>query len=62
MFKFAVALAVVYEWLAGPAVQSVRGLGLLTLHTVCATLLAWMILEGWRTLYLGAMSLDDTRR
>lgn len=59
MLKFAFALAVAYEWLTGPSVFTVHGFAATAFHTFCATLLAWMVLEVWRTLYVGAMSLED---
>jgi hypothetical protein len=61
MLKFALALGISYEWLFGPGVWSAQSLAYATMRTVCAMLLAWMILESVRALFLGAMSLDDTR-
>jgi hypothetical protein len=58
MLKFAFALAVAFEWLTGPSVYTVHTFEVVAFHTFCATLLAWIVLETWRTLYLGAMSLD----
>jgi hypothetical protein len=60
MLKFALALGISFEWLFGAGVFSVQSLAYAALRTLCATLLAWMILESLRTLFLGAMSLDDT--
>jgi len=58
MLKIAVAAGIVYEWLFGPAVANMYALGFAAIRTLCAILLAWMVLESVRTLYLAAMSLD----
>jgi hypothetical protein len=62
MLKFALALGIAFEWMFGAGVFSVQSLAYAALRTLCATLLAWMILESMRTLFMGAMSLDDTPR
>lgn len=59
MLKFALAAGIVYEWLFGAAVSNVASLEFAAMRTLCATLLAWMVLESARTLFLAAMSLDD---
>lgn len=59
MFKFALAAGIVFEWIFGASIFSIQSLGFAALRTVCATLLAWMALEGVRVLFLAAMSLDD---
>jgi hypothetical protein len=59
MFKFAIAAGIVFEWLFGAGVFSLQSLGYAALRTLCATLLAWMALEGVRVLFLAAMSLPD---
>ncbi len=59
MFKFAIAAGIVFEWVFGAAVVSLQSLGYAALRTLCATLLAWMALEGVRVLFLAAMSLED---
>jgi len=58
MLKIALAAGIVYEWVLGPAVGSFQSLEFAALRTLCATLLAWMVLELGRTLFLAAMSLD----
>ena len=60
MLKFALALGISYEWLTGPSVWSVQAMAYAALRALCATMVAWMVLESLRALYLGAMSLDDT--
>jgi hypothetical protein len=60
MLKFALALGITFEWLFGASVFSVQSFAYAALRTLCATLLAWMVLESMRALFLGAMSLDDT--
>ncbi len=59
MFKFALALGIVYEWLFGASILAARSLAFAALRTLCATLLAWMVLEVVRVLFLAAMSLDN---
>jgi len=58
MLKFALAAGIVYEWLLGGSISSVPSLAFAAIRTLCATLLAWMVLEFVRTLFLAAMSLD----
>jgi hypothetical protein len=58
MLKFAFAAGIVYEWLFGATVASLHSLETAVIHTVCATLLAWMVLESGRVLFLAAMSLE----
>jgi hypothetical protein len=60
MLKFALAAGIAFEWLFGAAVSGLASLPYAAVRTLCATLLAWMLLEALRALYLGAMSLDDT--
>jgi hypothetical protein len=65
MLKFAFAAGIVYEWLFGASVWGLRSLQSAALRTLCATLLAWMVLEAGRVLFMAAMSLDNrpaTRR
>jgi hypothetical protein len=59
MLKFAFAAGIVYEWLFGATVFTLPSLESAVIHTVCATLLAWMVLETCRVLLMAAMSLDD---
>jgi len=59
MFKFALAAGIVFEWLYGASIGNVQSLVFATLRTLCATLLAWMVLESVRVLFLAAMSLDN---
>ena len=58
MLKFALAAGIVYEWIAGPGVSSIQSLAAAAIQTLCATLLAWMVLELVRTLFRAAMTLD----
>ena len=58
MLKFALALGIAYEWIAGPAVGSLPSLEMAALRTLCATMLAWIVLETLHALYRVAMSLD----
>jgi hypothetical protein len=60
MFKFAFALGIAAEWLLGPAVQSLPGLGFAALRAVMFTLLAWMILEAARMLVRAVQTLEDS--
>jgi len=59
MLKFAIAAGIVHEWLFGATVSNLTSLEFAAIRTLCATLLAWMVLESARTLFLAAMSLDN---
>lgn len=61
MFKFALAAGIVFEWLFGPAVESIAGFGFgfAALRALMAGLLAWMVLEATYLLVRAVMSLDD---
>jgi hypothetical protein len=62
MLKFAIAAGIAYQWLQGGAVNSLPGLGIASLRTICATMLAWIVLEACHTLFTAAMSLDPRPR
>lgn len=59
MLKFALAIGIAVEWLFGPTVHSLVGIGAASLRALMFTLLAWMILETCRLLVQAVMSLDD---
>lgn len=59
MFKFAFAAGIVLEWLFGPAVESIAGVGFAALRALTAGLLAWIVLEAVRLLVRAVMLLDD---
>ncbi len=59
MFKFAFAAGVVFEWLFGPAVESIAGFGFASLRALMAAVLAWIVLETARLLVRAVMLLDD---
>jgi len=59
MFKFAFALGVVAEWVTGPVVSSGQAFGMAASRAFVATLIAWMALEGVRTLVRAVQTLDD---
>lgn len=59
MFKFALAAGIVAEWLLGPPVESLLGLGLASLRALTGVLLAWMVLEAIRVLIMAVMTLED---
>ena len=58
MLKIALALGIAYEWLFGASIFTMQSLGYAAVRTLCATLLAWMVLETIRVLLTAAMSLD----
>jgi len=58
MLKIALAVGISFEWIFGASVFTVRSFGFAALRALCATLLAWMVLEMIRVLLAGAMSLD----
>ena len=59
MFKFALALGIVAEWLIGPVVASAPAFGMATARTLMATLAAWMLLEACRAVVRAVETLDD---
>jgi len=59
MLKFALAVGIAFEWLFGASITNVHALGFAALRTLCATLLAWMVLETVHVLFQAAMALDD---
>jgi len=59
MFKFALALGIVAEWITGPVVASAPGFGLAVTRGLMATLVAWMALEALRALVRAVQTLDD---
>jgi hypothetical protein len=59
MFKFALALGIVAEWITGPVVASGPGFGLAATRALMATLAAWMALEALRALVRAVQTLDD---
>ena len=59
MFKFAFALGIAVEWITGPVVVSAPAFGIAATRTLMATLLAWMVLEGVRTVVRAVQTLDD---
>lgn len=59
MLKFAFALGIAVEWLLGPAVHSLPGLGFASLRAFMFALLAWMILETARMLVRAVQTLED---
>jgi hypothetical protein len=58
MLKFAIAAGVAYQWTQGGAVVSIESLAVASLRTVCATMLAWIVLEACHTLFTAAMTQD----
>lgn len=59
MLKFAFAAGIVLQWLLGPAVESIAGLGLAALRALTAGLLAWIVFEALHLLVRAVMLLDD---
>jgi hypothetical protein len=59
MFKFALALGIVAEWITGPVVASVPAFGLAASRALMATLVAWMALEALRAVVRAVQTLDD---
>ncbi|HYB51729.1 MAG TPA: hypothetical protein VED47_11545 [Burkholderiaceae bacterium] len=58
MLKIALAAGIIYEWVLGSPVSGLQSLGFAAMRTLCAMLLAWMVLEFARMLWLVAMSMD----
>jgi len=59
MFKFAVALGIVAEWVTGPVIASAPAFGMAAARALMATLLAWMVLEALRAVVRAVQTLDD---
>ncbi len=59
MFKFALALGIVAEWMTGPVVASAPAFGMAAARALMATLVAWMVLEALRALVRAVDTLDD---
>jgi hypothetical protein len=59
MFKFALCFGIGYEWICGPDAVSLQSIGASSLRALLATMLAWMVLEGLRAVYLSIMTLDS---
>jgi hypothetical protein len=59
MFKFALALGIIAEWITGPVVASAPSFGLAVARTFMATLVAWMALEAARAVVRAVQTLDD---
>lgn len=59
MFKFALAVGIVLQWLTGPTVESALGFAFALTRTAMLTLAAWMALEAARALLRVIDTLDD---
>ena len=59
MFKFALALGIIAEWITGPVVTSPALFAAAASRTLMATLVAWMVLEAIRALVRAVQTLDD---
>lgn len=59
MFKFALALGIIFQWLTGPDVTSLPAFGTAAARSFMATLVAWMALEAMRALVRAVQTLDD---
>lgn len=59
MFKFALALGIIAEWITGPVVASAPSFGMAVTRTFMATLVAWMALEAARAVVRAVQTLDD---
>jgi hypothetical protein len=59
MFKFAFALGIVAEWIAGPVIASAPAFGMAASRAFIATLLAWIALEALRAVVRAVQTLDD---
>jgi len=62
MFKYAFVLGITAEWIFGPAVVSLIGLGMASLRSLMYMLLAWAILEGLRAVHSYVHTFDDRLR
>jgi len=59
MLKFGFCAGICFEWVYGPAVNSLHSLGTASIRALMASLLAWMALEAVQAVWRTVMLLDD---
>ncbi len=59
MFKFALAIGIIFQWYTGADVMSLPAFGTAAARAFMATLIAWMVLEGVRAMVRAVQTLDD---
>ena len=59
MLKFAIAAGICFEWVRGPALNSLQLLGSASIRAMIAALLAWMVLETLQAVWRTVMLLDN---
>jgi hypothetical protein len=59
MLKFGISAGICFEWVYGPAVNSLHSLGSASIRALLGGLVAWMVLEALQALWRTVMLLDD---
>jgi len=59
MFKFGICAGISFEWVYGPAVNTLHSLGSASIRALLAGLLAWMALEALQAVWRSVMTLDN---
>ncbi len=59
MLKFAIGAGICFEWVHGPALNSLQSLGSASIRAVIAALLSWMVLETLQAVWRTVMLLDN---
>ena len=59
MLKFGICAGICFEWVFGPAVNSLHALGSASIRALMGSLLAWIVLESLQALWRAVMLLDD---
>jgi len=59
MLKFGICGGIAFEWLHGPAVNSLHGFGSASIRAAMGALLAWIALEIVHAVWRTVMLLDD---
>ncbi len=59
MLKFGLCAGICYEWVYGPAVNTLNALGSASIRALIASLLVWMVLEAGQAIWRTVMLLDD---
>ena len=62
MLKFGISAGICFEWVYGPAVNSLHSLASAGIRAAVGGLLAWMVLEAVRGVWRTVMLLDDQPR
>jgi len=59
MLKFGICAGICFEWVNGPAVNSLHSLASASVRALMAAMLAWIALEAMQAVWRAVMMLDD---